>query len=48
MPKGAVRKKCVDCKRVMTGDRDRMQWCEDCGGEMRAIPYGNRRKARRR
>ncbi len=48
MPKDAVRKKCVDCKRVMGGTKGKPEWCEDCGGEMVPIPYGNRRKARRR
>jgi rRNA maturation endonuclease Nob1 len=43
--KGSERKKCVACKRVMGGTKGRMEWCEDCGGEMRPIPYYNRRKA---
>lgn len=47
MPKGYVRKKCVDCKRTTQGRAAKLEWC-DCGGELINVPYGNRRKARRR
>lgn len=41
MARSQVRKRCNECKRVLTGDRDRKQWCDrpGCAGELLTIRY---------